>query len=185
MHAQLQIILDDLAAARERWQKLVRNTPDARWHERRDPARWSVAENIAHLNLSARAMQPLLDDAAFRAKALGSIGAAKMKPALFGRMLAKMVGPVPRVLGFAMGKVKTAAAFVPEGAQPRLDVSAEFERHLAAHQKSIRAADGLPLDQVKIESPFVKGAHYDGLSGWAIVVRHIHRHLDQAERIWG
>ncbi len=183
MHPQLQAILDDLSAVRARWQRLSVATPDDRWAVRPDPERWSVAECIAHLNLTARAMQPLLEAAAEEAKARPRLQ-GDMKPSLFGRMLAAMVGPVPKLLGMRIGRVRTPPPFVPTGDEPRSVISAEFERHLGAHEASVRAADGLPLHEVVVESPFSKGAKYDAYSGWVVVVRHLNRHLQQAEEVW-
>ncbi len=181
MHPQLQAILDDLAAARARWARLAAATPDDRWARRIRPDAWSVAENIAHLNLTSRAMAPRLETAAEQARALGP-HRGPMPRTMFGRLLGAMVGPVPRLLGIRFGAVRTPPAFVPTADESRGTIVAEFERHLAAHEAAIRAADGLPLHAVAIDSPFAPGTRYDGLSGWVIVVRHLHRHLDQAER---
>jgi len=183
MNAQLQQLIDDLAAVRARWARLAAATPDDRWAARARTDVWSVAENIAHLNLTARAMQPLLEAATGQARALGARH-GKLRRSVFGAILAAMVGPVPRVLGFRLGRVRTPARFVPTGDEPRAKICAEFERHLAAQEAGIRAADGLPIDRVRIESPFVKGAKYDAYSGWMVVLRHTHRHLAQAERVW-
>lgn len=183
MQPQLQSLLDDLAAVRARWARLSATTPDDRWAARAQPESWSVAECIAHLNLTARAMQPLLEDAAERAQALGALD-RPMKRGLFGRFLGAMVGPVPRIAGFRLGRIKTPPPFVPTSDESRASISGEFERHLASHEAAIRAADGLQLDAVLIESPFAPGTRYDAYSGWVVVLRHCHRHLDQAERVW-
>lgn len=184
MHPQLQSLLDDLAAVRARWARLAAATPDDRWAVRARADAWSVAENIAHLNLTARAMQPLLEAATEQARALGA-RPGRLRRSLLGAVLGASVGPVPRLLGFRLGRVRTPPPFVPTGDEPRATISAEFERHLAAHEAGIRAADGLAIDRVRIESPFVPGTRYDAYSGWTVVLRHAHRHLAQAERVWG
>lgn len=184
MQPQMQALLDELQRVRARWVRLDARTPDARWAARSRPEAWSVAENIAHLNLTARAMRPLLDAATAEARARGPLRGA-MRRSGFGFVLSAMVGPVPRILGLAMGRVRTPPSFVPTGTVPRARIAAEFEEHLDAHEVALRAADGLPLHEVQVASPFVQGARYDAFSGWWVLLRHAHRHLDQAERVWG
>lgn len=184
MHPQIQTILDDLAAARGRFQQLAAVTPDERWAKRADAARWSVAECIAHLNLSARALQPLLESASAAARALGVPASARYRRSVLGAVLSAVMGPVRRVGRLRVGAIATPPPFVPTGDHPRAEVSAEFLKHLDAHETALRAADWLPLDRIQIESPFVKRARYDAYSAWLILVRHAHRHLAQAEHVW-
>ena len=63
MHPQLAAIVADFERARSRMHRIATATPEERWAARPDPARWSVAECIAHLNLTSRAYIPLLRDA--------------------------------------------------------------------------------------------------------------------------
>lgn len=183
MRAELQTILDDLGAARARWARLADATPDDRWAVRSRPDAWSVAENIAHLNLTARAMAPLLEAATSQARARGPY-AGPLRRSFFGALLGRMVGPVPRFLGMRMGAVRTPPGFVPNALESRAAITAEFERQLVQHEAGIRGADGLAIHEVFVDSPFAPGTRYDALSGWTVVVRHLHRHLDQAERVW-
>lgn len=184
MRPQVQALLDELQRVRTRWERLDGRTPDDRWSVRARPDAWSVAENVAHLNLTARAMRPLLDAATEEARGRGPLRGA-MRRSGFGLVLSSMVGPVPRFLGMAFGRVRTPPAFVPTGDLPRAAIRAEFDGHLAAHEAALRAADGLALHEVRVPSPFVAGARYDAFSGWWVLLRHAHRHLDQAERVWG
>jgi hypothetical protein len=46
----------------------------------------------------------------------------------------------------------------------------------------IRSADGLPLDRVKIVSPFGRRMKYNAYSALVIIARHEQRHIQQAER---
>ncbi len=184
MQPQMQALLDELQRVRARWQRLDDGTPDDRWAVRARPDAWSVAENIAHLNLTARAMRPLLDAATVEARGRGPWRGA-MRRRGFGLLLSSMVGPVPRILGIALGRVRTPPAFVPAGDASRAAIRAEFAEHLAAHEAALHAADGLPLHEVQVASPFVPGARYDAYSGWWVLLRHAHRHLDQAERVRG
>jgi hypothetical protein len=185
MHPQLQAIVDDLHAARARFERLSAATPDARWAQRADPAAWSVAECIQHLNLSARAMQPLLDGALAKAREAGGPPRSRYRRSMFGAILGATIGPLIGWGRTRFGRIRTPPPFMPAGALDRGTVTTEFLDHCAAHERSLRASDGAPIDRVRVASPFVQGAGYDAYSGWIIVVRHIHRHLAQAERVWG
>lgn len=184
MHPQLQSIEREFATARSRFARLMAATADVRWTTHPDPARWSVAECIAHLNLTSRAMQPLLERAVAEARALGGGAPQRFRRTLIGRMLGAMVGPAPGWGRVRFGRTRTLPAFVPEGQLPRPLVVGEFERHLETHARTLAAADGVPIDRVRVASPFANGVAYDAFSAFLIVVRHMHRHLAQAERVW-
>src|SRR6266702_4974716 len=70
MHPQLQIVADEYRSAQARLHDLVRAVPDEQWGKRSDPARWSVAECVAHLNITSLAYVPLLPHAVSRARML-------------------------------------------------------------------------------------------------------------------
>jgi hypothetical protein len=77
-------------------------------------------------------------------------------------------------------KVKTLPPFVPKGGKTRDQVLSEFVRLQAELITIVRAADGLPIDRVKIVSPFGGRMKYSAYSALVVVARHEHRHIDQA-----
>lgn len=176
---QVRATLDD---ARRRFDALTAAVTDAAWNRRPRADRWSVAECIAHLNLSAAAMLPLIDRALADARAHPPVGERAYRPTLLGRVLAATMGPTPRLGGFVIGAVRTPPPFVPGSELPRAQVTAEFLRWQAEDERVVHAAAGLAMDRVRIESPFRAGAFYDGWSALVIVARHKLRHLVQAER---
>lgn len=155
---------------------------DAQWNVRPRPAEWSVAECMAHLNLTSAAMLPRLRAALAEARQRPVVGERGYERAWFGRMLATLVGPVPVIAGLRLGRVKTSAPFLPGNDVPRQLVMDERRRWQGEQLALVWSAEGLPIDEVTVESPFVAGARYDGYSALWIVVRHEWRHLVQAER---
>jgi hypothetical protein len=139
---------------------------------------------MAHLNLTSRAYVPLLRDALERARALGRrSGAAaptRYRRDPIGWLIWRTMGPPVR-----FGRLRTTAPFVPEGDLPRDEVIAEFDRLRAEQVACVREADGLPIDQVRITSAFNARLHYNLFACLTILPRHQHRHLWQAERVWG
>lgn len=178
---QLEAISEEFARVRARFAALESRTSDAEWNARPSPSEWSVAECIAHLNLTSAAMLPRIRAAFAEAKSLPAMGSRRYRGALFGRVLARMVGPVPVLLGMKLGKVKTPPPFVPGSELPRAQVVNEFRHWNTEESALVREAEGLPVDLTTLESPFVPGTRYDGFNAMWIVVRHEHRHLAQAE----
>jgi len=179
---QLEAVAEEFARVRARFATLESRVSDAEWSGRPSPEQWSVAECIAHLNLTSAAMLPRLRSAFSEAKALEPVSARRYRGTVLGRVLAAMVGPVPVLLGFRLGRTRTPAAFVPGSDLPRSKVAAEFRQWNTEEAALVREAEGLSVDRVQIESPFVAGAKYDGFSSLWILARHEHRHLEQAER---
>jgi hypothetical protein len=185
MNQQLTALIADFEAARARLDRLAVRIPDARWAERADPARWSVAECVAHLNLTSRAYVPLLERGLEEARASGAPAPARYRRDPAGWLISTMSGPMPRLGGRKLGRVKTAASFVPTGDLSREALLADFARLQDRQVALTRAADGLPIDRVRVTSPFDTRVKYNLWSAFSVLPRHQHRHLEQAEEVWG
>jgi hypothetical protein len=179
---KLASLAAEFAKARQQFAALDARVTDAEWAARPEPESWSVAECVAHLNLTSAAMTQLVRAAFEEARSLAPLDDRKYKGTMLGRALAKMVGPAPVVLGFVLGKSRTPAAFVPGSDLGRAPIVAEFRRRCDEEAALVRDAAGLQIDRVLLESPFVKGAKYDAYSALWIMARHELRHLDQATR---
>jgi hypothetical protein len=184
MKRQLSQIITQLDEAEKRVEKLGDVIPDAVWTQRNDPSRWSVAECIAHLNLTTDAYLPRVRKAIAEARQLPP-AAGQYKRDTLGAMFSAMVGPLPSIGRFRFGRVKTAAAFVPKGDQPKNVSLAEFRRLQMLLSDLVRESDGLAIDRVMITSPFGEKIRYSCYSAFVILARHQMRHLDQAELVWG
>jgi len=180
---QLDLVASAAANARRRFADLDAAIPDALWSTRANPTEWSVAECIAHLNLTARAMVPLIERAVEESRAFPPMASRRYRQGAVGLILAATMGPVPKFLGFKLGKISTPPPFVPSSELPRTAVVAEYNEWQAKTAALIEASRGLAIDNAKVESPFRAGTYYDGYSALLIVVRHEHRHLYQAEQV--
>lgn len=178
MNSQLQDIADELGEATARLQRLREAVPEERWQNRSDPSRWSVSECIEHLNLTSAAFVPLLE-AGLASARREPPGSRRYRRGFLGWVLWKMTGPDSR------GRVQTAPSFVPATSPPAAEVIATFERWQATLQRLLAAADGLPIDKVHMTSPFNARMRYNIYAGFSAIPRHQHRHLQQAERVWG
>jgi len=179
MHPQLQVVADEYRSAQRRLHDLTGAIALERWGRRSDPARWSVAECVAHLNLTSLVYVPLLRDAVARAGALEMRPAGRYRRDVVGWLLWRTMGPPVRV------RLKTLARFVPSSAAAPAVLVEEFDRLQAAQLDCLAQADGLPLSHVRITSPFNARVRYNLYACFTILPRHQHRHLWQAERVWG
>jgi DinB family protein len=175
VHPQLEAIVTDFEAARARLHALDgRLNPDA-WLRRPSAEQWSPAECVAHLNLTAEAMLPRLRAALEQARRLGP-APERYRRDLMGWLIWKSQTPGSRV------KIKTQPSFVPTGNQPPSEIVANFDQRHADLIDLTRQCDGVPIDRVKIASPFNEKARYNLYSALTITATHNFRHLLQAER---
>ncbi len=143
-----------------------------------DEYRSAQARLHEHLNLTSLAYVPLLSHAVSRARMLERRPAGRYRRDPIGWLLWATMGPPVRV------RLKTIARFLPASlAAPGLLVQ-EFDRLQAAQLDCLAQADGLPLSQVRVTSPFNARMRYNLFACFTILPRHQHRHLWQAERVW-
>src|SRR5258707_9226064 len=68
---------------------------DDRFNWKPGPERWSIAQCVEHLNATARAYLPMLDEGIGNAIRLGLYGAGPFHYNLLGRVLASRMEPPP------------------------------------------------------------------------------------------
>lgn len=176
LHPQLSAIATEFRTALERLRALGKAVPADGWADRPAPGRWSVAECIAHLNLTSHAFLPLLEEGLARARRLGGPPPGRYRRDLAGWLLWRTLPPPVRI------RFRTTAPFLPEAARPADQLIAEFETLQAAQVELLQAADGIPLAKVRIASPFSARVRYNLFSCFSVLPPHQHRHLWQAEQ---
>jgi hypothetical protein len=179
---QLAAVIETLESAQSRLRSLADKVSDKEWSKRPGPDRWSAAGCVEHLNLPSRAYLPLLRAAPVDARGIGGDPRTRYKRDALGWFMTKKIGPLHRAGNFQVMRVKTTAPFVPKGGQSRDKLLSDFVKLQGDLITLIRSADGLPLDGVKIVSPFGGRMKYSAYSALVIVARHQHRHIQQAER---
>ena len=177
MQPQLTALVGEFLASLDQLHGLAEAVPVADWPRRRDPARWSVAECVAHLNLTSRAYLPMLAAGIDLARTRGGPPPARYRRDPVGWLLWVTMGPPVRV------RTRTIAAFVPEATADRRHLVAEFERLQDAQLAALRVAEGLPIDRVRVASLFNPRVRYNLFACFGILARHQHRHLWQAAQV--
>jgi len=175
----LNAIVNDLQAVEQRFDRLHHWLPREVWTHRRVPSRWSPAECMAHLNLSSRAMLPLLQ-AGLREAADGrNRQAPRYRRGVVGWVVWTLIAPSNGL------RTRTLPAFVPSGDEPLESVMADFTRLQSEIIAGVRAADGLPIDRVTLRSPFDGRVRCNLYAALTLIPCHQHRHALQAERAAG
>lgn len=177
MHPQLRAVQEDFEAAQARLHALEERAPESLWTRRPDPTRWSIAECVAHLNLTSEAYLPRLRDALQHARRLGGGPPRRYRRDPVGWFFWRTAGPAVRF------RVRTTAPFVPAATAPAAELVAEFDRLQSAQLACVAAAEGLDLERAWITSPFESRVRYNAYACLTILPRHQHRHLWQAERV--
>ena len=176
MHPELEEIVREFESAATRLHDLERTVPSESWSRRPSPESWSPSECVAHLNLTSVAMLRQVREGLDEARRLQQEAPARYRRDLIGWLLWKSISSPGRF------KSKTTPAFVPTSDRPIAEIIAEFDRLQVDQIAVARDADGLPIDRVKMVSPFNASVRYNIFSALSSLPRHQHRHLWQAEQ---
>ncbi|HEX6628646.1 MAG TPA: DinB family protein [Gemmatimonadaceae bacterium] len=179
MQRQLAAVIESLESAQSKLRSLGDKSSAAAWKKHPAPDAWSAADCVEHLNLTSHAYVPLLRDAIATARLM------KARPKHYrqdfaGRLMGFMMKPLKHIGKFKIGRVKTTGPFTPRGGKTREQLLSEFVRLQSDLITLVRSAEGLPIDRVKVQSPFGR-MKYNAYSALVIVSQHQHRHLQQAE----
>jgi hypothetical protein len=176
VHPQLDEIVSEFNSASTRLRALHARLAPGAWVRRPSPESWSPGECVAHLNLTAIGMLPWLRKGLDDARRIGRAAGQRYRRDLIGWLLWRTISSHGRF------KAKTIPAFVPFSDRSAGEIMAEFDRLQAEQIAVTREADGLPIDRVKMTSPFNANVRYNLFAALSILPRHQHRHLWQAEQ---
>ncbi len=180
MHPQLAAIADEFRSAQGRLHRLRDTLPAERWSERPDPRRWSVAECVTHLNITSEKFRPGVEAALAQGRAAGGppwSGTYRRDPV--GWFLWKMLPPPARI------RFPTRPDFIPQATATAAELVTTFDRLQEEQLSWVGRADGLPLGELRVKSPFDPSSRitYNLFACLSILPVHQHRHLWQAERV--
>jgi hypothetical protein len=174
---QLRALEVEFDEVQTRAHRLVNGLSEADWTRRSDPARWSIGEQILHLNLTSRAYLPRLREGLARARERGLRGKGRYRRDFLGWLLCKMVEPPVRL------KVKTTAPFVPQDLRPKEEAMRDFDALQDELRAFLQEADGWAIDRVDFVSPFDPRLKYNQYSALRATTAHQRHHLWLGERV--
>jgi hypothetical protein len=156
---------------------LVGALSDARFTWQRAPESWSVVQCIDHLNATAREYLPMLDEGIADAIRRGLYNPGPYAYNWIGRLMAWVVDPSTRI------RARAPKAFQPPVGRPRHDVMAAFRAYQVQYIDRLRQANGLDLARARVPSPVARWIRMPLGSGFAMMIAHERRHLQQARRV--
>jgi DinB superfamily len=168
---------DELNQMRRRAEALVSGLTTEQLTRRPDPGKWSIAECLAHLNLTASVVQPFIAKGIARGKKEMRHGKGPFKMGVRGRILVWIAEPPPK---FRMPAPKAVAP--PVSTQPPSQILADFMKAQKEWQRLWNEAEGLNMAAINIGpllSPF--RCHLSASFPW--MMAHQRRHLLQAENV--
>ena len=169
---------EELNETRRRAEQLVSGLSPEQLGLRLNPARWSIIECLAHLNMTAAIVQPKIAAAIEQGKQEKTSGNGPFSPGPLGRLLIWIAEPPPK---FRMRAPKNIAPAVNHGDASQ--VLSDFMKFQDGWETLDRNAQGLDQRKLKIASPF------RGLPRLRLAVpipwmmAHQRRHLLQAEEV--
>jgi hypothetical protein len=156
---------------------LVLPLTDAQVAWQPSPESWSVAQCLEHLNATARAYLPKLDDAIAEAIRRGLYGSGPFRYSLVGRWMTRAQGPPAKF------KVRAPKAFQPSSTRSRGEIMAAFGAYQVQYIDRLRQANGLDLGRARVSSPPFPWLRFSLGSGFALMAAHERRHLWQAANV--
>jgi hypothetical protein len=170
-------ISEELRLVSERATALCGRLELAQLTRRPAPKSWSVAECLTHLRISSEAYYPAWRDAIGRARQAGACASGgEYRLDFTGRLLKWVLEPPPKFRFPAPANFQPIEVGVPEEVLPKFLSSQDQVLEY------LRQSEGLPLDRMKITSPFSKNVRYSVWSSFVVTAAHQRRHLLQAER---
>jgi hypothetical protein len=176
-HPQLAAILRELEDATAHTRKLAETVDEAQFQQRPATGAWSIAECLAHLNLTTRAYLPLIDEALKSSQGPQLPVTHRYRRDLKGWLLGWAMEPPFRM------KIKTTAPFVPSSTQNRQEITAEFEALQNGLAQRVADVNGCDLGKIKLASPFDSRMKYNLYACLRIIPAHQRRHLWQADNV--
>lgn len=167
---------NELNQIRRRAEALVDGLTTDQLTRRPDPGKWSIAECLAHLNLTASVVQPLIAKCIAKGRREKRLGQGPFKLGVRGRFLIWIAEPPPKF------RIRAPKAVVPE--VPIVNPAQllpDFLRVQDEWQRLWNEAEGLNMAAINIGpllSPF--RCHLSASFHW--MMAHQRRHLLQAER---
>ena len=171
-------LLTQLEQIRQRASDLVAGLTPEQLTLRPDPAQWSIAECLAHLNVTGASFVPLLESAIQQGRENKIVGKGPFKPGALGRLLKWIAEPPPK---FRMRAPKTILP--PSTITDPAKIMAEFMRLQDEWERLVKECDGLDQEKVKCKTPFPPLPALRLCAPIPWMLAHERRHLLQAEKV--
>lgn len=167
----------DLSDCRRRVEALVKGLTADQLTRRPEPDKWSIAECVAHLNVTARVVQPLMARAIAHGKKREVFAQGPFKWGVRGRLLVWIAEPPPK---FRMRAPK--AVVPPASVGDPSQLLASFLKTQDEWERLWREAQGLDMARINV-APRLSLFRCRLSASFPWMMAHQRRHLLQAEKV--
>lgn len=171
MKKSLTEIRAEVAAVNGDAEKLCAGLSEEQLGWRPQPGKWSIAENLAHLNVTTQTYLPALQRGLEDARRRGLAGSGNFDLGIIGKLFVTYLEPP-----FKM-KTKAPKAIRPLLQGPAIETLPQFLRCNEVFLKQVDAAEGVDLGRAVLVSPFSDLFRMKLIAGFATVTAHDRRHL--------
>jgi len=175
MNFDVQSVSRDIAAHRRRAQALVDAVSADQLMRRPDPGKWSIAECLAHLNLTAETVQKIMVRGIAQAKQEKKFGEGPFSTGAKGRLMVWIAEPPPKFRIRAPKNVRPPAVI-----DDPHQVLPAFMKAQDEWERLMREQEGLDLGKIKVGQGIFRMRLAAALP-W--MMAHQRRHLLQAENV--
>lgn len=165
-------------AARRRAEEIAGGLSAEQVNFRPAPGRWSVGQCLDHLAVSVRVYLDPMEPVGERARVAGRTGGEPYGRGPFmGRFLI-------RALKKPGKRYPAPKGFRPRGGELAPDaVRADFQAQVGRLEAAAKASEGLALGAIRMPWPAFSPVKLSLAQAFELQALHLHRHLDQAERV--
>jgi hypothetical protein len=177
MKKSLDEIRAEIKAADAEAQRLCEGLTEEQLSWRPQQGKWSIAENLAHLNITTQTYVPSIQRSLHAAREHGITGSGSFDLGFTGKLFVGYLEPPFKV------KTKAPKAIQPVLQGPAKDALPQFLRGQEAFAKLVDSAEGVDCGRAGFVSPFASILRMKLIAAFATVTAHDRRHLWIIQRI--
>jgi hypothetical protein len=177
MTPEIENYRDQLLSIKQDLPGIINHLSDAQFNWRSAPDRWSIAQCLDHLNLTAAKYLPAIDAAIATAKQRGLLSPGPFSYPLLERLFVRLQEPPPGM------RSRTFKGLAPPSTLPPRDVVSRFLDWQEQLDIRLLRADGVDLRRAKHRSPILPIFTWRLGTLFALMLAHERRHLWQARQV--
>jgi DinB superfamily len=177
MTPEIEGYLDQLASINQDVPGLVAGLTHDQFNWRPSPDRWSIAQCLDHLNLTAARFIPAIDGALADAGRRNLHSQGPFTYPLLERWFTQSQEPPPRMRSGTFKTLKPPVSLQPQ------DVLTRFSGWQDQFEQRLRQADGVDLQRARHRSPVLPLVKWRLGTMFALTMAHERRHLWQAREV--
>jgi hypothetical protein len=177
VNAETQSMLEQVEAIKKEGAGVAAGLTEEQFNWRPGPGRWSIAQNLNHLNVGDLMVLPAFDRAIAEGRSKRKTAPGPFRYGWFSRFLIREMEPPPR------RRMKTPMQGSAGGRHRAADVLPEFARVRDELARRVRESDGLDLAHIRTISPVNRLIRLPLGAYFAFILAHDRRHLWQARQV--